>query len=254
MNVKDQLNRNMIIRSQPERIISLVPSQTELLFDLGLDERIVGRTKFCIHPKELVSSKPIIGGTKNPDHQKISDLKPDLIIANKEENNADDIAALEKLCPVWVSDVNNRYSAMQMISALGDLLDCQNKAYELIQETESAFGSLIKRAKPKVLYLIWRKPWMAAGRDTFISSMMTEIGLINCIQADRYPELTDEEIVHLNPYIFLSSEPFPFHEKHVEELQYLLPQATIRLVDGEMFSWYGSRMKYAPAYFNQLTL
>lgn len=253
MKFVDQLQQEIEIRSTPERIISLVPSQTELLYDLGLQESVVGITKFCVHPTEWRKTKTIIGGTKNFDIEAIKSLRPDLILANKEENDLDRIRALQHHFPVWASDVSTKQLALEMIAGIGVVTQTTAKAYQLIYEINQSFQSLQTRSSLRVLYLIWRNPWMAAGADTFIHAMIQEIGWKNCIQKMRYPEITGEQMIELNPeLILLSSEPFPFQQKHVAELSQLLPHTKIQLVDGEMFSWYGSRMRYAPGYFNSI--
>ena len=250
--VIDQVGRTVLIPKFPKRIISLVPSQTELLFDLGLDQRVVGITKFCVHPKEWFRTKARIGGTKKLDFNTISDLNPDLIIANKEENNKEDIERLEKDFPVWVSDINNLDSALEMIRLVGEITSTD--ASELVSKIERNFQQL-KPFYPeqKTLYLIWKDPYMSAGSDTFISDIMNRFGLKNAVKETRYPKLSEEDISELNPdLVLLSSEPYPFKKKHIQELQQLLPNAEIKLVDGEMFSWYGSRLKLTPSYLNSL--
>lgn len=250
---KDQMNRNVEVVYPPVRIISLVPSQTELLFDLGLDKQVVGITKFCIHPKEWLKTKTIVGGTKKLWVDKINELNPDLIIGNKEENTQEDIAMLEKKWPVWVSDVVDIESAIQMISSVGDITDQQARGQEIISAIRRSLSKLPLFSSLRTLYLIWNNPWMAAGKNTFIDSVLTSTGLVNAIQIPRYPELPDQQIIDLNPeVILLSSEPFPFKEIHVEKLKALLPQSKILMVDGEMFSWYGSRMRLVVEYFESL--
>lgn len=250
--VEDQLGQKVEIPTNPQRIISLVPSQTELLFDLGLEDRVVGITKFCIHPEEWFKTKARIGGTKQVNFEKIKVLNPDLIIANKEENTKEDIERLAQDYPVWVSDVNNLDSAVEMIVQIGKIT--QTDTSHLIEEITSGFTSLEPLMSPqRVLYLIWKKPYMAAGSGTFIDDMLMQLGLENAVNNQRYPELTETEIVGLNPdHVFLSSEPFPFGHTHIQDLEDILPNATIKLVDGEMFSWYGSRLKLAPSYFANL--
>lgn len=248
----DQLSREVEISSRPERIISLVPSQTELLFDLDLGERVVGITKFCVHPKEWFKTKTRVGGTKQLRCDVIESLKPDLIIANKEENNREDIGRLEKQYPVWVSNVNDLDSALEMITQIGKITGANST--NLANEIASKFDKLKPTPQPKkALYLIWKKPYMAAGSDTFINDLLSRCGFENVVLENRYPELTESEIVALNPdVVFLSSEPFPFGPTHLPDLAGLLPNAELQLVDGEMFSWYGSRLKLAPAYFSDL--
>ncbi len=255
--VVDQLQREVSVPEVPRRIISLVPSQTELLAYLGLDQQVVGITKFCVHPKDWGGRKAIVGGTKKLDIDLIEGLKPDLIIANKEENNKEDITLLAKRYPVWVSDVVTLSDAYTMIKMLGDLSNTSTKAIVLVQRIEDRFAKLKSFPAERVLYLIWRKPWMAAGQHTFINSMLEEASFKNVIDADRYPVLNDEDIVRLNPsLVFLTSEPYPFKEKHQLELQQILPMAKVIFVDGEMFSWYGSRLlqftDYLPLLIKQL--
>lgn len=240
----------------PKRIISLVPSQTELLFDLGLDAETIGITKFCVHPEEWFRSKTKVGGTKTVNIDKIKELQPDLIIANKEENVKEQVEALSDIAPVWVSDIHNLEDALEMIQTIGKLTDRYEKAEIIARLIQHRFNELNESGKREIntLYLIWRKPWMSIGSDTFIHQMMQITGLENvCKELTRYPELTDEEMVKLNPdLVLLSSEPYPFKEKHIDELQQLLPAARIVLADGEMFSWYGSRLLHTPAYLKGL--
>jgi ABC-type Fe3+-hydroxamate transport system substrate-binding protein len=251
---RDMLGREVVLNSPPKRIISLVPSQTELLYDLGLKDIIVGQTKFCIHPTLEFKNAVKIGGTKVVKHDLIDALKPDLIIGNKEENTQEIIDTLSLKYPVWVSDILTIEDNYQMIESIGDLCHVEIKAQTLINEIKFSFNQLKDENIGTCLYLIWKNPYMAAGENTFINEMLKKAGFQNVLEKNsRYPELTESEIVTLNPqYIFLSSEPFPFKDKHIESLQLLLPNAIIKLVDGEMFSWYGSRIKLAPKYFKQL--
>jgi ABC-type Fe3+-hydroxamate transport system substrate-binding protein len=248
-------NRIQIPR-HPHRIISLVPSQTELLFDLGLDSEVAGITKYCIHPSHWQNEKTIVGGTKNFEIEIIDRLKPDLIIGNREENTKDGIVELSKKYPVWMSEIYTIEDALKMIEGIGTLVNRSEKASQIIHEIRSDLDNIREFPPMKVLYLIWRKPWMAAGENTFIHSMLEKIRLQNCLpENSRYPELSNDELKSLNPEIvFLSSEPYPFKEKHIDEIQTLLPHAQIILVDGEMFSWYGSRLMKAKEYFEALSL
>jgi len=239
-----------------QKIISLVPSQTELLYDLGLDDEVIGITKFCVHPEKWFRTKTRIGGTKNINIEKILSLKPDLVIANKEENVKEQIETLQKFTHVYVSDVANLSDAKNMILEVGELVDRQSQADSLISSIENNFSKFetISYEKIPAAYFIWRDPYMAAGGDTFINDMMNHCGFNN-IFADqlRYPQINFEEIKTIDcKVLLLSSEPFPFKQKHIDELQPLLPGTKILLVDGEMFSWYGSRLLYAPDYFLQL--
>ncbi|MBY0244077.1 MAG: helical backbone metal receptor [Sphingobacteriaceae bacterium] len=252
----DQLNRNISVNFPPKRIISLVPSQTELLFDLGLTTEVVGITKFCIHPKEKFKTTTKIGGTKTLNIELIKSLAPDLIIGNKEENTKEEIEALMPLFPVWMSDIFTLKDAQSTISQIGDLVNKAPEANYLNHLISQGFndiqtlGAQASFNKKTVLYLIWKKPYICAAKNTFIDDILSINGLENCVKDQRYPELKPEEIVAYQPhFIFLSSEPYPFKEKDIAELQTLLPNTKILLVDGEMFSWYGSRLVKAVQYF-----
>ena len=240
----DQLGRNVKLISLPKKIISTVPSQTELLFDLGLDDRIIGVTWFCIHPKEKCKTKAQIGGTKNLKIDKIRELQPDLIIANKEENEQSQIEELAKEFPVWISDIKTLEDSLEMIASIGQITNTNSKVLEIKTKIDSIFLNLPQSPPLRTVYLIWRNPWMSIGKDTFIHDMLTRCGLKNaCAEMSRYPELSADDLKTLNPdLILLSSEPYPFKEKHIEELQQLLPNARIQLVDGENYSWYGTRL------------
>ncbi|MDB5201223.1 MAG: transporter substrate-binding protein [Ferruginibacter sp.] len=239
----------------PQRIISVVPSQTELLFSLGLEEETIGITKFCIHPKAWFRSKTRIGGTKKLDLGKIRSLQPDLIIANKEENLREEIEPLATEFPVWVTDINDLADALQMIRDVGELTGRKDEAQIIVTQIQTNFQLLLQK-KPTIrtAYLIWKEPYMTIGADTFIHAMMQLAGLEN-VFADktRYPEISIAAIKEARTdLLLLSSEPFPFSEKHLHELQVLLPGCKILLANGEMFSWYGSRLINAPQYFLQL--
>jgi ABC-type Fe3+-hydroxamate transport system substrate-binding protein len=254
----DQLGNITSISFRPKRIISLVPSQTELLFDLGLDVEIIGLTKFCIHPENKIRTKEKVGGTKKLDLEKIIALNPDLIIGNKEENERSDIEALQQLFPVWMSDILTLDDAQKTIQQIGELVDRTPEAAYLNHLITAGFNDLQMLAAGKnidrrVLYLIWKNPYMASGQQTYINDIMTRIGLRNVIVGDRYPVLALEEINKLDAnLILLSSEPYPFKEKHLEEFKKICPAAEVLIVDGEMFSWYGSRLVKAVEYMFHL--
>lgn len=255
----DQLGNKISIRQPLQRIVSLVPSQTELLYDLGLDKEVAGITKFCIHPEHWHRDKTRVGGTKTIDIEKIKDLEPDLIIANKEENTEEQVRILQSFAPVWISDVNDLDDALQMISAIGEMTGKASESLQLTRMIGERFNELRQQVirsqhQPAAAYLIWKDPYMAAGGKTFINDMMGRCGLQNVFsEKQRYPEITPGEIKDSGcELLLLSSEPYPFKEKHVKELASLLPGVKIILVDGEMFSWYGSRLQYAPEYFKNL--
>lgn len=255
----DQLGRRITVDFPPKRIISLVPSQTELLFDLGLEKEVVGITKFCIHPADQFKVKEKIGGTKQVNLEKIRRLKPDLIIGNKEENNKVEIETLMKEFPVWMSDIYNLNDALDMICRVGSLADKQQPAQKIAGDIRAVFSELeliaVERSlnTPRVAYLIWKNPYMVAGQSTFINEMLRTAGFINTFSGQRYPEVSAADIRRSNPdVILLSSEPYPFKEKHVAEFKNICPDAEIRIVDGELFSWYGSRLRLAPAYLQSV--
>ena len=235
------------------KIISLVPSITEALFDFGLNEKeIIGRTKFCIHPENAVQKIEIIGGTKNLNIAKIKSLNPDLIIANKEENVKEQIEELQKDFKVLVTNISNLEDNYYLLKTLGNLLEKQEIAQKFnlkIYEILAKFSDLEKK---KCAYLIWKNPYMTVGFDTFIHDILDKIGFQNIFKDHkRYPEISVEDLKSAD-YIFLSSEPFPFQQKHIDELQKELPDAKISLVDGEAFSWYGTRLAKCESYFQNL--
>lgn len=251
----DQLGRTVLLPTLPGRIVSLVPSQTELLAYLGLDAEVVGITKFCVHPQHWFRSKQRIGGTKNVHQQRVEGLAPQLVLANKEENVRDQVESLATHFPTWISDVNNLAEALDMIRSVGHITGRASKAAQLAKEIEQSFQSLTQlHPAPRTAYLIWKDPYMTVGGDSFINDMLRHAGFRNVFaDQQRYPSLSAEALQAMNPeVVLLSSEPYPFSQKHIAELQQLLPRATILLVDGEMFSWYGSRMLHAPAYFAQV--
>jgi ABC-type Fe3+-hydroxamate transport system substrate-binding protein len=251
------MGRSVAVPAAPQRIVSLVPSQTELLADLGLGPRVAGITKFCVRPPEWRRQKAVVGGTKQFRFEAIEALRPDLILGNKEENYEAGIRRLEAGFPVWMSDVYTLADALRMIREVGALTGTADRAEGLAGGIEEAFAAWKAHReelpRPRVLYLIWREPYMAAGTHTFVHSMLEEAGFENALETPRYPALTPEEMRRLDPdWVLLSSEPYPFGERHLGELQGLLPRARIRLADGEAFSWYGSRLLQAPAYFGRL--
>ncbi len=255
--VTDQMGREMRVPLWPSRIISLVPSQTELLFDLGLDDEIVGVTKFCVHPVERVVQKQTVGGTKQFRFDVIDQLQPDLILGNKEENYPEGIAQLAASYPVWLSDIYTLGDALEMIRQVGELVNKTAATTQLTEQIETKFAGLRPLARPfRIGYFIWQKPFMVAGRHTFIHDMLARCGFVNAFAAvgnGRYPELTPQQIRDANlDAILLSSEPFPFVEKHRQAISEMFFGTAVHLVDGELFSWYGSRLLKAPNYFQQI--
>ncbi|WP_375446505.1 ABC transporter substrate-binding protein [uncultured Fibrella sp.] len=239
------------------RIVSLVPSQTELLFYLGLTDEVVGLTKFCIHPADKVVGKAVVGGTKNVRISQVASLNPTLILANYEENTEADVNALRAIAPVHITDVKTLPDALVMIREVGGLVNRQAEADVLARQIGASFAALRPVTGShclSVAYLIWRNPYMAAASNTFIDAMLTEAGFRNAFaNQTRYPVVTETDLKAAAPdLIFLSSEPYPFQEKHLKELQTCCLSAQVRLVDGELFSWYGSRLLYSALYFAQL--
>jgi len=257
-NFTDQLGHEITISYPPKRIVSLVPSQTELLFDLGLDQEIVGLTKFCVHPIEKFAERTKVGGTKKLRIELIRSLQPDLIIGNKEENEREQIEKLMQEFPVWMSDIYTLDDAKKTILQIGELVDRSPEAAYLNHLITAGFNDLQTLAvqnglNKKVAYLIWKDPYMLAGRDTFINNILALNGLSNVVKEKRYPEIALNELNELKPdLVFLSSEPYPFKEKHLQEIEAILPDAKVMIVDGEMFSWYGSRLVKAVQYLFQL--
>lgn len=257
MIIKDHLHRELVIDKIPRRIVSLVPSQTELLCDLGLEDKIVGITKFCVHPVHLRKTKTIVGGTKKVHYDRIKALDPDIILCNKEENTLEMVQELEKIAPVHVSDIINYKDALQIIEDYGGIFDRKLPATELLKDLKGAkenFEREIGKIRLKVAYFIWREPWMLAGRDTFINTLLELNNWENVVvgQSSRYPEIDLKDLGELQPdLILLSSEPFPFKEKHKKEILGQYKNAGVELVDGEFFSWYGSRLLPAFKYFRE---
>lgn len=256
----DQLGTTHFFESVPKRIISLVPSQTELLYDLGLEESIIGITKFCVHPVHLKSKKTIVGGTKSIKFDKIKELQPDIIICNKEENTKEIVEELRSICPVWVTDIYTIEDNLTMIANFGLLFDKEVVASKWIARINSAHSDfknfIANKPTEKVAYFIWKNPYMVAGNDTFINFLLELNHFENVYKnkSGRYPEINLEKIIEDgNPeFIFLSSEPYPFKEEDALEIKQHTQNGKIILVDGEMFSWYGSRLEKAFAYFKTL--
>lgn len=236
------------------KIISLVPSITETLFDFGLTaDEVIGRTKFCIHPSDLVKDVEVIGGTKNLNIAKIKSLKPDLIITNKEENEKLQVEELMNDFKVWVTDIATLEDNQDFISELGTRLNKEDLAENFNQKINSIFKDIKVSQPKKVAYLIWKNPYMTIGSDTFIHEVLEKIGFESIFKNQkRYPEISVEDLKKAD-LIFLSSEPYPFQKKHIEELQKELPNKEIVLVDGEVFSWFGTHMMKVGEYLKDLS-
>lgn len=221
-----------------------MPSLTELLFDLGLGERLAGRTRFCIHPEKKVEGIPIVGGTKNPRLDKILEIKPDLVIANREENRKEDVEELGRSLNVMVTEVNTIEDALVTIYEIGKRCGAAAETGSIIEKIRSELNDVPDEPPQSAAYFIWRDPWMTVGHDTYIHSVLTHWNMVNVYgDKSRYPKTSLKDLAKKAPeLILLSSEPYPFKEKHREEVEAACTDSRVLMVDGEWFSWYGSRM------------
>lgn len=266
MSIEDARGRTFEPLDRPCRVVSLVPSLTELVADLGLGpDELVGRTRFCVHPAETMRNIPNVGGTKDFKLDRVLGLDPDLVIANIDENLRDAVDAVEQAgVPAFVTHPCTVSGAVALIEQMGELLRSENVATAIVNQIQRGRAERAAAQRLTALYLIWQDPWMTISQGTFIHDMMAELGFDNVITpewlaqrqfpsegASRYPELHASDILALNPEtILLSSEPFPFREKHMDPLRERLAdldptwaaRVGVQLVDGELFSWYGSRM------------
>ncbi|MBS7786919.1 ABC transporter substrate-binding protein [Flavobacterium sp. CYK-55] len=256
----DPIGQKHSFEQTPKRIVSLVPSQTELLYDLGLENSIVGITKFCVHPYHFKSTKKIIGGTKKVHVEKIRLLEPDIIIANKEENTLEIVEQLKTICPVWVTDVKDVSDNIKIIQEFGQLFNVRTEAQKWVDKLEFAardFNQFMQHVpRRKAAYFIWKDPYMVAGSDTYINALLqlNHFDNIYASKPGRYPEVEIKKMrLEGDPeVVFLSSEPYPFKDEDAFEIGRFTHHAKTVFVDGEMFSWYGSRLLKAFAYFKKL--
>ena len=259
MKIQDQIGNVLELQKTPIRIISLVPSQTELLVDLDLQESVAGITKFCVHPLSIKNEKVIVGGTKNINIQKIKELQPDIILCNKEENTKEIVELCSEVAPTHVSDIFSVNDSLELIHQYGLIFSCESLAAESSKKISLLFNDFKAFVKDKdskkVAYFIWKKPWMVAGSNTFINFLLELNKFDNVYKSkQRYPEVDLEDLKLKNEldYLFLSSEPYPFKEDDKDELQVQFKNQDVLLVDGEMFSWYGTRLIKAFEYFKTL--
>lgn len=239
------------IPDNPKRIISLVPSQTELLAYLGLENEVIAITRFCIFPERWYKNKTRVGGTKKLHLDKIKELAPDLIIANKEENTKEEIEELAKYFSVYVTDVLNLDGTLLMIEEIGRLCGKLLIALNLNEQIKKEINKIQSKnyRELRIAYFIWKAPWMAVGKGVFIDAMMQLAGFKNVFAEERYPAFELDELKKLKPeLLLLSSEPYPFSEKHIPELQKEFPDCRIETVNGEIFSWYGNHILKTPDY------
>jgi ABC-type Fe3+-hydroxamate transport system substrate-binding protein len=210
---------------------------------------------FCSRPADKVRNIQHIGGTKRLNLHAIAALNPQIIIANKEENVRDQIEWLAERFPVWISDVNNLDEALTMIGQVGLITGSSERAIHFKQAIGEAFDVLpAVNPAPRAAYFIWNNPMMVAAANTFIDSMLGKAGFVNVFShVDRYPVVEAAQLNGQKPdMIMLSSEPYPFREKHIQSFQAMCPTARVMIVDGQAFSWYGSRLMHSPKYFSQL--
>ena len=244
------------------RLICLVPSLSEILYALDLEDAVVGITRYCVHPPKWLETKAVVGGTKDPKLEKIIALKPTLVIANDEENRKDDVVALREAgCRVYVSHIETFSDLITCIDDLSELLQrtavAQRLSANLTMHYDRLKDALLTtpHRPPKVLYLIWRRPYMAVAQNTWIDHILTHLGCLNaCAHLSRYPVIELTQLAELKvDYVFLSSEPYSFKEKHIDEITKAHPEITSLLVDGEVFSWYGPRLFYLEQEVQRIT-
>ena len=244
------------------RIVSLCPSLTELVFDLGRGDELIGRTKFCIHPADRVESVEKVGGTKNPKIDRIIDLAPDIVLLNEEENRREDADALETAgIRCHVSFPHTALETAAMVRSIAAAIDASQQGDRIARDIETRHERVVRAAEGRspvsFAYLIWREPWMTVNGDTFVSALIADAGGHNVFAsgADRYPTITPIELRDASPdVVLLSTEPFPFKPSHAEELASLsgLSRDRLRIVDGELLSWHGSRTPAGIDYAEQV--
>ena len=237
------------------RIISTVPSITELLHDLNLEDEVVGITKFCVHPEKWFRNKPRIGGTKTLNIEGIKKLQPDLIIANKEENTKEQIELLSDNFKVLLTDIKTSDDALEMIRQIGIETNRIEQAKYLRTQLADIYDNISYQPKGiRCAYLIWNQPMMTVGNDTYIHHMINKMGMVNVFSdKTRYPETNLNQIIELDTdVLLLSSEPFPFKQKHINEFKTALDNTKCLLVNGEIFSWYGSRLLHVQSETKQM--
>jgi len=252
--VVDHLQRTIHYRFPPQQIISLAPAITNTMYHLNINKEIVGRTRFCIHPKDKVDQALNIGGTKDIKLNRIHRLNPDLVIAEKEENTKEIVEQLEQYYPVYVFEVQSIADALRMINDLGNIIHRQKEAHQLRHRINELFKELPKIQQKRVAYVIWKRPFMVVGKQTYINSLLNEMGFINPFTTfdSRYPEVTIEDLKRAQlDYIFLATEPYPFRDEDISSMKEMLPNVKPLIVDGEMF-WYGFTMTQAVSYFKDL--
>lgn len=245
LEVIDDRGMTLRLDRPPMRLVSLVPSTTETICDLGLRERLVGRTRFCIRPRDL-DDVPKVGGTKDVDVDAVLSLSPDLILANQEENVPDQVTALAEHVPVYVAATATVDGAVADLSRLATLLGAD--ATPWLSRIDAARASLApwQARRLRAITYIWREPWMACGGDTFVSSVLAEAGVDNVLaDTSRYPTVSPETLKDLDPdLVVLPTEPFPFKASHADALADVsgLPRTRFVGMDGQVLTWHGTRL------------
>jgi ABC-type Fe3+-hydroxamate transport system substrate-binding protein len=263
VKLTDALGRTHSFEAAPRRVVSLVPSLTETFFALGCAQALVGVTDYCVHPEQGVAALPKVGGTKNPRVDDILALRPDLIIANKEENRRRTVEDLEAGgARVFVTYARSVHAAVEEIGTLGQLMGAEATASLIVERIEEAWvvaRSRLREPRPSFAALIWKSPYMAVGDDTFAHALLAESGGANAFAASqgRYPRVEEADLVTADPdIILLPTEPYAFAEPDRLELARLDCKAArdgrIHIVEGELLSWYGPRIGSALELFSSL--
>jgi ABC-type Fe3+-hydroxamate transport system substrate-binding protein len=241
--------RHALVRGTP-RIVSLVPSLTELLCDLGLAAQLVGRTGFCIHPRAVVRAIPKVGGTKSVNLARLRDLEPTHVVVNIDENEKPTVDAIARFVPhVIVTHPLHPCDNPGLYRLLGGVFRRDAEAAALTRRFEQVWSRTRLEAaafpRENVLYLIWKKPWMTVARNTYISAALAAVcwDTVPETAGERYPELLLEDVLARDVHqVLLPSEPYRFRDRDVAEVRRLAPPGIrVALIDGEMTSWYGSR-------------
>jgi ABC-type Fe3+-hydroxamate transport system substrate-binding protein len=255
LTVVDAWGRSLTVTERPERIVSLVPSLTEALFAFGLEQEIVGVTRFCVEPRRGVADKTKVGGTKALDVAKIKALEPDLVIASAEENGPEDVTQLiDHGCPVFVTLATSVESAIDLLRQLATITGTTAAARPIIQEAKEALAFAVAAGasgeRVRVFCPIWRNPYMTCGRATYVDDVITVCGGRNVFgeRQERYPQLELGEMAALDPQvILLPSEPYRFTKRHKADFRAFADVTAVKnghifLIDGRMLTWYGPRI------------
>lgn len=249
LSAVDARGVRLTLERAPQRIVSLVPSTTETFFALGAGTQLVGRTRYCVHPQPEVARLAEVGGTKALAWSRLEALRPDLIVANSEENKPEFWERLVAIAPLWVAFPRTLAEAVEDLRDMAVLVGRGERGEELAGEIETARVAARAAAEPggfSYAYLVWREPYMVVSDDTFIARMLAEVGGRNVFAEvePRYASVTLEQLIAADPErVLLSSEPYDFGIEHADELGPLAERC--RLVDGELCSWHGARMRRA---------